>query len=44
MAVYVKTNGTEIDVHESSVSYALSLGWKKKEKKAAKKVKKENAE
>lgn len=27
----VKPNGTEVMVNEQSLSYALSLGWKKKQ-------------
>ena len=41
MPTYTKPNGVEIEIHEKSVAYAESLGWKKKAaKKAAKKAKK----
>ena len=40
MVMYVKPNGTELNIHENSVEYAKSLGWKKKvvKKKSKKKV------
>jgi hypothetical protein len=31
-----KPNGTEVEVSDSSLEYALSLGWKKVEKPAKK--------
>lgn len=34
----VKPNGQEIEVNDTSLEYALSLGWKKKRKAPAKKV------
>lgn len=44
MPIYVKPNGTEIDINDNAVSYAESLGWTAKgakkapaKKKAAKK-------
>ena len=30
MPVYIKPNGTEIEINEASVDFAESLGWKKK--------------
>ena len=28
MVRYIKPNGTEVDINESSIEYAESLGWK----------------
>lgn len=44
MAIYVKESGAEVEVNDSSVAMAESLGWKLKKaapKKAAKKAKAE---
>ena len=38
MAIYVKPNGTEVEVNDFSAKFAKERGWKlKAEKKAAKK-------
>lgn len=37
MPTLVKPNGTEVEVNERSLSYALSLGWKEKKLDARKK-------
>lgn len=44
MTVYVKPNGTEIDVHDNSIEYAKKLGWKLKAAKAEQKKKLKKAE
>lgn len=41
MAIYIKENGTEIEVNDTSASFAESLGWKLKKAPAKKKAKKE---
>tara|TARA_R110000851_G_scaffold133381_3_gene268194 strand:- start:411 stop:560 length:150 start_codon:yes stop_codon:yes gene_type:complete len=43
MTVYVKPNGTEVDVSDKSVAYAESLGWTEKGKPAVKKAAKKKA-
>lgn len=39
MPLYVKPNGKELEIHENSVEYAESLGWKPVKKTPPKKEK-----